>query len=139
MDRRERAVRLWFSMWLEKRDLGIRDLFADDASYVESWGPEYHGAEKIRHWFEEWNTRGAVEQWDIRQFFHRDNQTVVVWYFRCRMHDGEEQGFDGVALIAWTPEGRISFLQEFGCKEKRYDPYQAGDTPRFRDETAPWL
>lgn len=92
MDRRERAVRLWFSMWLEKRDLGIRDLFADDASYVESWGPEYHGAEKIRHWFEEWNTRGTVEQWDIRQFFHRDNQTVVVWYFRCRMHDGEEQG-----------------------------------------------
>ena len=39
MEQRERAVRLWFDMWLKKEDLGILDLFTPDAVYIESWGP----------------------------------------------------------------------------------------------------
>ena len=48
---REQAVRRWFSMWLEGRDTGILQLFAPDALYIESWGPEYRGAQQIKHWF----------------------------------------------------------------------------------------
>ena len=59
MDDRERIIRLWFDMWLSKKDLGILDVFADNAVYIESWGPEYHGSRKIKLWFEEWNTRGC--------------------------------------------------------------------------------
>ena len=40
---REAQVRRWFSMWLDGQDTGIGDLFAPDAVYIESWGPEYHG------------------------------------------------------------------------------------------------
>lgn len=40
---REVQIRQWFSMWLDKQDTGIEDLFAPDAVYIESWGPEYHG------------------------------------------------------------------------------------------------
>ena len=47
MEQREAAICQWFDMWLTKRDTGIRDLFAPDAVYIESWGPEYHGADKI--------------------------------------------------------------------------------------------
>ena len=43
---REQAVRRWFSMWLEGRDTGILQLFAPDALYIESWGPEYRGAQQ---------------------------------------------------------------------------------------------
>ena len=70
MDNRERIIRLWFDMWLTKKDLGISDIFSNNAIYIESWGPEYHGIKKIILWFEEWNTRGTVLQWDIKQFFH---------------------------------------------------------------------
>ena len=77
MEQREAAICQWFDMWLTKRDTGIRDLFAPDAVYIESWGPEYHGADKIAWWFTEWNRRGTVERWDIRQFFHKGDQTVV--------------------------------------------------------------
>ena len=77
MEKREETIRLWFEMWLRKEDLGIREIFAPDAVYVESWGPEYHGVEKIAHWFAEWNTRGTVLRWDIKQFFHRGDETVV--------------------------------------------------------------
>ena len=35
---RESKIRSWFSMWLDKADTGIEDLFAPDAVYIESWG-----------------------------------------------------------------------------------------------------
>ena len=79
MDAREANIRRWFAMWLEKRDTGIDELFSPEALYIESWGPQYRGVEKIRHWFEEWNTRGSVLAWDIHGFFHRDDATVVQW------------------------------------------------------------
>ena len=64
-EQREAQGRRWFSMWLDKQDTGIEELFAPDAVYIESWGPEYHGSRKIKLWFDEWNSRGTVEHWDI--------------------------------------------------------------------------
>lgn len=139
MEKREAVVRRWFGMWLEKTESGILDIFARDAVYIESWGPEYHGAENIRHWFREWNTRGTVLRWDIRQFFHKGDQTIVQWYFRDEMNDGRTEAFDGMSLIRWTPSGQIRFLQEFGCNEFRYDPYREGPAPKFREEAAAWF
>ena len=139
MEQRENIIRLWFDMWLKKADLGILDIFDPNAVYIESWGPEYHGAEKIRHWFDEWNSRGTVLQWDIRQFFHKEDQTVVQWYFKNKMSDGRTEAFDGISLIRWTPENRIALLQEFGCNETRYDPYRDGPTPQFREGAAAWF
>ena len=136
---RESKIRQWFSMWLDKQDTGIEELFAPDAVYIESWGPEYHGNGKIKLWFDEWNTRGTVERWDIRQYFHKGDQTVVEWTFRCVMADGTVQSFDGLSLIRWNEAGQICFLQEFGCNENRYDPYAQGKTPVFREDQALWF
>lgn len=80
-----------------------------------------------------------MRRWDIRQFFHRDDRTAVEWYFRCEMFDGTVQSFEGMSLIRWDAEGRMCFLQEFGCNEDRYDPYAAGPEPVFRDERALWF
>ena len=136
---RENKIRQWVSMWLDKQDTGIGALFAPDAVYIESWGPEYHGSGKIKLWFDEWNTRGTVQRWDIRQYFHKGDQTVVEWSFRCAMTDGLIQSFDGLSLIRWNGAGQIRFLQEFGCNENRYDPYAQGKTPVFREEQALWF
>ena len=113
--------------------------FSNNAIYIESWGPEYHGIKKIILWFEEWNTRGTVLQWDIKQFFHKDNQTIVEWYFKNKMDDGNVEAFDGISLIEWTPDDKIALLKEFGCNENRYDPYKDGTIPHFRDENAKWF
>ena len=136
---RESKIRQWFSMWLDRQDTGIEELFAPDAVYIESWGPEYYGSGKIKLWFDEWNSRGTVERWDIRQYFHKGDQTVVEWVFRCTMTDGTVQSFDGLSLIRWNKAGQICFLQEFGCNENRYDPYAQGNTPVFREEQALWF
>ena len=117
-------------MWLDKQDTGIEDLFAPGAVYIESWGPEYHGSGKIKLWFDEWNTRGTVERWDIRQYFHKGDQTVVEWAFRCAMTDGTDPELLTVSpSSAGMRRDRSAFLQEFGCNENRYDPYAQGETP----------
>jgi len=139
MEHREQIVTLWFSMWLEGKDLGIRDIFDASCVYVESWGPQYVGVDKIELWFREWNTRGHVTHWEIRQFFHKGDQTVVEWCFRNEMDHGERECFEGMSLIRWTAEDKIKFLQEFGCNLNRYDPYAQGDLPRFREEAHPWF
>ena len=136
---REARIQQWFSMWLNKCDTGIETLFSPNAIYIESWGPEYHGSEKIKLWFEEWNTRGTVLQWNIKQFFHKDNQTIVEWYFKNQMNDGKIEAFDGISLIVWTPDNKITLLKEFGCNENRYDPYTQGKEPVFRDEQTLWF
>ena len=138
-EQREAAIRRWFEMWLAGRDLGIAGLFSPDARYIESWGPAYRGVQRIEHWFREWNTRGKVAEWTILQFFHKTDQTVVEWRFRSEMNDGTIQAFDGVSLVRWDAEGKICFLQEFGCNAATYDPYENGPVPQFRSETALWF
>ncbi len=139
MDSREEIVRRWFGMWLGADCDGIEEIFSPDAVYIESWGPEYRGLDKIRHWFNEWNTRGRVVQWDIKQFFHCGGQTAAEWYFKDKMHDGRVETFDGVSLIRWTDGGKIGFLQEFGCNTSRYDPYARGGAPEFDGAAPRWF
>lgn len=113
---KEQTVGQWFAMWLQKTDRGIERIFAPDAVYTECWGPCYQGVGQIKGWFEEWNTRGTVLRWDIRQFFHRDDWTAVEWHFVCAMGGEAPAAFDGMTLIQWTAEGKIGALKEFGCK-----------------------
>ena len=127
MNEREKIIRFWFDMWLQKKDLGISEIFSDNAVYIESWGPEYHGSANIKLWFDEWNTRGTVLQWDIKQFFHKEDQTIVEWYFKNQMKNGKIEAFDGVSFIEWTSDDKILFLKEFGCNINNYDPYQHED------------
>ncbi len=123
MNEREKVIRLCFDMWLKAKDLGILDIFTDDAVYIESWGPEYKGALNIKRWFDEWNVNAKVNVWDIKQFIHSENQTVVEWYFVC-VDDGEEAELDGVSIIKWSDDNKIEYLKEFACKVDRYNPYE---------------
>lgn len=136
---REAVIRQWFDMWLRQEDLGIDGIFAEDVCYIESWGPQYDSRAAVRHWFREWNARGKVLVWDIKGFFHREDRTVVEWYFRNQMNDGRVEQFDGLSLVEWTPDNKIRALKEFGCNLDRYDPYRGGDAPQFRDEKTKWF
>ena len=136
---REEKIRQWFAMWCQKQRTDLKELFSSNAVYIESWGPEYHGREKILLWFDEWNTRGTVQHWRIQQYFHKENQTIAAWSFRCVLANGTVQSFDGLSLVRWDEEEKICYLQEFGCHEDRYDPYAQGPMPVFRREQAPWF
>ena len=86
MRKREMTVQNWFQLWLTGKALSFPDFFRERGLYGKL-GPEYHGVKAIEHWFAEWNTRGRVLAWDIKQFIHQGDQTVVEWYFQCEMND----------------------------------------------------
>ena len=136
MSEREKIIKLWFDMWLKQQDLGIDDIFSDDVVYIECWCPKYENRQTVKHWFNEWNTRGKVLAWDIEQFFHKENQTIVEWYFKCKMNDKVIDEFDGISLITWTDDNRIKALKEFSCNCNNYNPYEESETPLFGDEKA---
>ncbi|MDO5096795.1 MAG: nuclear transport factor 2 family protein [Peptostreptococcaceae bacterium] len=139
MKNREKIISLWFDMWLKQQDLGIDDIFAEDVVYTESWCPKYENRATVKHWFNEWNSRGKVICWEIKQFFHSEHQTVVEWYFKNKMNDGRTEEFDGISLIEWTKEDKIKKLKEFGCNINNYNPYENGEKPQLRDNRTPWL
>ena len=85
------------------------------------------------------NTRGKVVVWEIKQFFHKENQTIVEWYFKNGMNNGDIEEFDGISLIEWTEDNKIKSLKEFGCNRNTYNPYQESDTPQFRNQKANWF
>ena len=130
MQEKESIIRLWFDMWLQQEDKGIDNIFAEDVVYIESWGPKYESRAAVKHWFDEWNTRGKVVIWDIKQYFHKGNQTIVEWHFRNEMNSGVIEQFDGMTLIEWTQDSKIRFLKEFGCNINNYNPYRNGDIPQ---------
>ena len=139
MQEKESIIRLWFDMWLQQEDKGIDNIFAEDVVYIESWGPKYESRAAVKHWFDEWNIRGKVVIWDIKQYFHKGNQTIVEWHFRNEMNSGVIEQFDGMTLIEWTQDSKIRFLKEFGCNINNYNPYRNGDIPQFREEKANWF
>ena len=114
-------------------------IFTEDVVYTESWCPKYENLKTVKHWFNEWNTRGKVIIWDIKQFFHKENQTVVEWYFKNEMNTGSVEEFDGISLIEWTEDNKIKSLKEYGCNLNNYNPYQHSDNPQFRDEKISWF
>ena len=134
MYEREEIIRLWFAMWLRQEDLGIDRIFTEDVMYTESWGPKYESCAGVRHWFQEWNTRGKVLVWHIKQFFHKENQTIVEWYFKDEMNDGNIEEFDGISLVEWSAHNKIKSLKEFGCHLNNYDPYRNSNVPQYRNK-----
>ena len=139
VNQREAIIQLWFNMWLQQKDLGIDDIFTKDVVYIESWSPKYENRATVKHWFEEWNTRGKVLVLNIKQYFHKENQTIVEWYFKNEMNNGAIEEFDGMSLIEWTAENKIKFLKEFGCNLNNYNPYQNSAVPKFKNERANWF
>ena len=77
--------------------------------------------------------------WEIKQFFHKENTTIVEWYFKNEMNNGNIEEFDGISLVEWTKDDKIKSLKEFGCNLNNYNPYEHSDQPEFREERASWF
>ncbi len=126
MQQHERVVLVSFGAWLTKDIDAFLSCFASGVHYRECYGPEYFGIDQLKRWFTEWNRRGTVLRWDILRFIHRDETCVAEWYFECS-YDGVESGFDGVSLITFDGDGRMTQVKEFKSKAEHTRPYQPTD------------
>ena len=120
---REQVIKNYFQSWINKNCLILKETFDLNAIYSECYGPEYHGLSVIERWFNDWNRRGTVLLWDIKQFIHQGDKIAVEWYFKCE-YDGEIGEFDGVSLIEFNNDNYIVSLKEFQSKIPHYYPYK---------------
>ena len=79
----ENVVEAYFAAWLAKDASVLPSVFAHDVVYSECYGPEYHGLAQIKSWFADWNRRGTVLRWDIKNTISAANTVCAEWYFRC--------------------------------------------------------
>lgn len=119
---KEELIKNYFNAWKENNDSILDSTFENDIVYSECFGPEYHGIDQLKLWFTHWNKKGEVLSWDIHQFIHSSNKTVVEWYFKCN-YDSEVSEFNGVSIIEFTSDLRIKSLKEFESKAEHIYPY----------------
>ncbi|SHI77980.1 nuclear transport factor 2 family protein [Propionispora hippei] len=119
---REFNIQKYFASWLTNDPGNLGHILAEDVYYSECYGPEYQGLQQVLKWFHDWNKRGTVLEWQIKQCIHEGNYTVVEWYFECEF-DGVCDEFDGVSIVLFNSCGKIVSLKEFQSKSKHYQPY----------------
>lgn len=123
MVEREERIKKYFKSWLNNNGSVLKETFDSKVIYSECYGPEYRGIEVVERWFKDWNERGEVLVWDIKQFIHSANVTAVEWYFKCK-YDGVIGEFDGVSIIEFNDDNFIISLKEFQSKIPHYYPYE---------------
>ncbi|MBE5801942.1 MAG: nuclear transport factor 2 family protein [Clostridiales bacterium] len=115
-------IQKYFQAWIEVDLRTVKEIFSDDIIYSECYGPEYHGLPQMIQWFEEWNNKGRVLEWTIKQTIEHNKTIIAEWYFKCN-YEGNTDGFDGVTIADFDNNGKIVFLREFQSKAEHYYPY----------------
>jgi ketosteroid isomerase-like protein len=122
MEKKEQIIREYFNAWIENTVSILPALLAEDIAYSECYGPEYHGLEQILQWFSDWHGKGKVLEWRIKQFIHQKDIVAAEWYFECD-YENNTDGFDGVSIIAFNQDNKITSVKEFQSKARHYYPY----------------
>ena len=117
-----KIIEMYFNCWLEKDGRDLVNIFANDIVYSECYGPEYVGIQQVNKWFQEWNNKGTVLQWDIKDIIEKENTLVVEWFFKCE-YEGNVDGFDGITIAKFNNSHKIYDLKEFQSKAEHYYPY----------------
>lgn len=115
-------IQKYFQAWIDADLKTVKEIFCDDVIYSECYGPEYHGLPQIIQWFEEWNNKGRVLEWTIKQTIEHNKTIIAEWYFKCN-YEGNTDGFDGVTIADFDDNGKIVSLREFQSKAEHYFPY----------------
>lgn len=124
MKEKEQIIEAYFDAWISNNSSILSSLFGSDVIYIECYGPEYHGIEQIIQWFSNWHRKGSVMEWNIKQFIHQDNVVAVEWYFKCD-YENNVDGFDGMSLITFNEENRMTSIKEFQSKALHHCPYES--------------
>ena len=122
MKLKEELIKGYFKSWINNEKCIINEIFSEKIIYSECYGPEYKGIDTMERWFEDWHTHGKVLVWDIKQFIHSRNITVVEWYFKCIYNENISE-FDGVSIVEFDDNNKILNLKEFESKAEHYYPY----------------
>jgi len=119
MNYRENIIKQYFESWINKDISIIEKHFAENIKYVECYGPEYNGIHQIKQWFDDWNNGNKVLKWNIKRFIENKNTIVVEWFFECE-YNQNISAFDGVSIIEFDKNNKITLVKEFEAKANQF-------------------
>lgn len=120
---KEKIIKEYFQSWVNN-DISIIDkIFSENAIYTECYGPKYTSKKQILKWFKEWQEKGKVIAWSIKNTYEMNKILVVEWNFEC-IWEEKLSNFDGVSIVEFGDNNRIINLREFESKSTHYYPYQ---------------
>jgi len=128
IQQRESCIRQYMQGWLTQKEEMLLATLSPLVRITECYGPEYIGLSEVRQWFRTWHTVGQVLRWDALHFLHQGDETVVKWYFECR-YGGNVDGFDGLSLVRFNPEGHILAMEEYQSKAQHHRPFATDANP----------
>lgn len=106
--------------WCRHDADAILATLVDDCTVIESYGPVYRGADRVRQWISDWvGAGGRVQDWVITSQLEGQGFAVVEWTFTC-IWNGERSTFDGVTVVRLR-DGRIEYLREYRTDGELYD------------------
>ncbi|MEU8389258.1 nuclear transport factor 2 family protein [Micromonospora sp. NPDC048843] len=113
------ALTVYINAWNSNDTESIAATVTPDAVVTESYGPVYHGQERIREWADMWFGRGSrVLNWVITNEFTSGDTTVAEWRFDYR-EENEDRSFEGLT-IATVRDGKIAALREYATTADLY-------------------
>ncbi len=120
---KEKIIKEYFQSWVNNDISIIGKIFSENAIYTECYGPKYTSKKQILKWFKEWQEKGKVIAWSIKNTYEMDKILVVEWNFEC-IWEEKLSNFDGVSIVEFGDNNRIINLREFESKSTHYYPYQ---------------
>jgi len=116
----EKLVRAYVDGWRENNLAGILGTLVPDCLIIESHGPTYRGAARVRQWVMSWFAEGSiVDRWDITAFCSVGSLAAFEWEFECTVA-GQHYRIDG-ASVAEFAGGKIAALREYRRTEPPYE------------------
>lgn len=119
---KEVTINTYFGMWIRRDFSAVASVFAADIYYSECYGPEYSGLQEIYQWINAMLQKQIVLEWRIKRFLHEKDTVVVEWFFK-EQQGSVIHGFDGVSIIEFQSDGKISSIKEFESKSEHITPY----------------
>lgn len=113
------ALTDYINAWKSNETERIVATVTPDVVITESFGPVYHGRDRVRQWCEKWNEEGSrVLDWVVTDEFAIGDRLVAEWRFEYHQ-DGENRSFLG-ATIATARDGKIAELREYAVTAELY-------------------
>lgn len=70
-------IKTYFDAWINKDISVINKFFSTDISYTECYGAKYKSKESLLKWFKDWQMKGIVISWNIKNIYECQ-QTIIV-------------------------------------------------------------
>jgi len=119
---REKTIREYFSMWVNRDFSKLNEIFSPNCVFQESYGPCYLSLLEINEWIKHKLNEQNVLSWNVKEIWPSvDDTFFVIWNYTAI--EKNTINSDGVSVIHFDKAGLIDQVKNYRSKSEHYFPY----------------